>query len=57
MAADASSGGQSSLRRLRSLYEAIVNREEQGESLSRLLPSGVAEMMREQGASRARRRS
>ena len=50
MAADASSGGQSSLRRLRSLYEAIVNREEQGESLSRLLPSGVAEMMREQGA-------
>ena len=50
MAADASSGGQNSLRRLRSLYEAIVNREEQGESLSRLLPSGVAEMMREQGA-------
>ena len=49
MAADASSGGQNSLRRLRSLYEAIVNREEQGESLSRLLPSGVAEMMREQG--------
>jgi class 3 adenylate cyclase len=50
MAADASSGGQNSLRRLRSLYEAIVNREEQGESLSRLLPSGVAEMMLEQGA-------
>lgn len=50
MAADASSGGQNSLRRLRSLYEAIVNREEQGESLSRLLPSGVAEMLLEQGA-------
>ena len=49
MAADASSGGQNSVRRLRSLYEAIVNREEQGETLSRLLPGGVAEMLREQG--------
>ena len=49
MAADASSGGQNSLRRLRSLYEAIVNREEQGETLSRLLPGGVADMLREQG--------
>jgi class 3 adenylate cyclase/DNA-binding NarL/FixJ family response regulator len=49
MAEDASSGGQNSLRRLRSLYEAIVNREEQGETLSRLLPGGVAEMLREQG--------
>lgn len=50
MAEDASGGGQSSLRRLRSLYEAIVNREEQGETLSRLLPGGVAEMLRQQGA-------
>ena len=49
MAEDASSGGQSSLRRLRSLYEAIVNREEQGESLSRLLPGGVADMLRRRG--------
>ena len=49
MAQDASSGGQSSLRRLRSLYEAIVNREEQGETLSRLLPGGVAEMLRRTG--------
>jgi adenylate cyclase len=49
MAEDASTGGQNSLRRLRSLYEAIVNREEQGETLSRLLPGGVAEMLREQG--------
>jgi len=49
MAEDASSGGQNSLRRLRSLYEAIVNREEQGETLSRLLPGGVAQMLREQG--------
>lgn len=50
MAEDASSGGQNSLRRLRSLYEAIVNREEQGESLSRLLPGGVADMLLRQGA-------
>jgi len=50
MAEDASSGGQNSLRRLRSLYEAIVNREEQGESLSRLLPGGVADMLRRQGS-------
>jgi len=49
IAEDASSGGQSSLRRLRSLYDAIVNREEQGETLSRLLPGGVAQMLREQG--------
>ncbi|HYA45256.1 MAG TPA: adenylate/guanylate cyclase domain-containing protein [Acidimicrobiales bacterium] len=50
MAQDASSGGQSSLRRLRSLYEAIVKREEQGETLSRLLPGGVADMLRSRGA-------
>jgi class 3 adenylate cyclase/DNA-binding NarL/FixJ family response regulator len=49
IAEDASAGGMSSLRRLRSLYEAIVNREEQGESLSRLLPGGVADMLRRQG--------
>lgn len=49
MAEDASSGGQNSVRRLRTLYQAIVNREEQGETLSRLLPGGVAEMLREQG--------
>jgi class 3 adenylate cyclase/ActR/RegA family two-component response regulator len=49
IAEDASSGGQNSLRRLRSLYDAIVNREEQGETLSRLLPGGVAKMLRDQG--------
>jgi adenylate cyclase len=49
LAQDASGGGQSSLRRLRMLHEAIVNREEQGETLSRLLPGGVAEMLRSQG--------
>ncbi|MGH8996429.1 MAG: adenylate/guanylate cyclase domain-containing protein [Acidimicrobiales bacterium] len=49
VAQDASTGGQSSLRRLRMLHEAIVNREEQGETLSRLLPGGVADMLRSQG--------
>src|SRR5438128_1604873 len=31
------------------LHEAIVDREEQGETLSRLLPGGVAEMLRREG--------
>ncbi len=39
----------SALRRLRLLHQAIVDREEQGETLSRLLPGGVAELLREQG--------
>ncbi len=38
IARQASTGGQNSLRRLRMLHQAIINREEQGESLSRLLP-------------------
>ncbi len=49
IAQEASTGGDMSLRRLRMLHEAIVNREEQGESLSRLLPGGVADMLKEQG--------
>jgi adenylate cyclase len=49
LAQDASSGGQTSLRRLRMLHEAIVDREEQGETLSRLLPGGVADMLRGHG--------
>jgi adenylate cyclase len=49
IAQQASTGGQNSLRRLRMLHEAIVNREEQGETLSRLLPGGVADMLRRQG--------
>jgi len=51
LAKDASSGRQSSLRRLRMLHEAIVDREEQGETLSRLLPGGVADMLRREGRS------
>lgn len=49
IAQQASSGGDMSLRRLRMLHTAIVNREEQGESLSRLLPGGVAELLKENG--------
>jgi adenylate cyclase len=45
IAQQASAGGQNSLRRLRMLHEAIVNREEQGETLSRLLPGGVADLL------------
>ena len=49
IAQQASTGGQTSLRRLRMLHEAIVDGKEQGETLSRLLPGGVAELVREQG--------
>ena len=45
----ATAGTSSSLRRLRMLHEAIVDREEQGETLSRLLPGGVAEIVRREG--------
>ena len=38
-----------SLRRLKQLHRAIVEREEQGETLSRLLPGGVAAKLREEG--------
>ena len=46
-----SAGTTGALDRLKTLRQAIVDREEQGESLSRLLPSGVAEMLRQQGRS------
>jgi adenylate cyclase len=46
----ASAGTSSSLRRLRLLHQAIVEREEQGETLSRLLPGGLAEKVRRDGA-------
>jgi adenylate cyclase len=49
LAHGASAGAESALRRLRLLHQAIVDREEQGESLSRLLPGGVAEMLRQHG--------
>jgi class 3 adenylate cyclase len=46
LARGASSGRQGALRRLRLLHTAILRREEQGETLSRLLPSGLAEKLR-----------
>lgn len=49
MAQEASSGSAGSLRRLRILHEAIVDREEQGETLSRLLPGGVADIVLREG--------
>jgi class 3 adenylate cyclase/DNA-binding NarL/FixJ family response regulator len=49
LAQQASTGTSSSLRRLRMLHQAIVLREEQGETLSRLLPGGVAEKLRREG--------
>ncbi|MBW3615057.1 MAG: response regulator [Actinobacteria bacterium] len=49
LAQDASAGVSGSLKRLRMLHQAIVEREEQGESLSRLLPGGLAEKLRQEG--------
>jgi class 3 adenylate cyclase/ActR/RegA family two-component response regulator len=49
LAEAASAGVQGALRRLQMLHHAIVEREEQGETLSRLLPGGVAEKLRTEG--------
>lgn len=49
LAEGASSGTGGALRRLRMLHQAIVDREEQGETLSRLLPGGLAEKLRTEG--------
>ena len=49
LAQHASSGAEGGLRRLRLLHQAIVEREEQGETLSRLLPGGLAEKLRMEG--------
>jgi class 3 adenylate cyclase/ActR/RegA family two-component response regulator len=50
LARGVSSGADGSLRRLRLLHQAIVDREEQGETLSRLLPGGLAEKLRVEGS-------
>jgi class 3 adenylate cyclase/FixJ family two-component response regulator len=50
LAQEASGGTHGALQRLKLLHKAIVDREEQGESLSRLLPGGIAQKLREQGA-------
>ena len=47
LAKGASAGQEGALRRLRLLQKAIVDREEQGETLSRLLPGGLAERLRD----------
>jgi class 3 adenylate cyclase/DNA-binding NarL/FixJ family response regulator len=46
LARGASAGQAEALRRLRMLHTAILQREEQGETLSRMLPSGLAEKLR-----------
>jgi adenylate cyclase len=46
LAHDASAGQEGALRRLRLLQKAIVDREEQGETLSRFLPGGLAQRLR-----------
>jgi class 3 adenylate cyclase/DNA-binding NarL/FixJ family response regulator len=46
LAAGVSAGDRAALDRLRLLHQAIVDREEQGETLSRLLPSGLADKLR-----------
>ncbi len=46
LAAGVATGNPAALNRLRLLHQAIVDREEQGETLSRLLPGGLAEKIR-----------
>ncbi len=49
LAEGVSAGTDGALQRLRLLHQAIVDREEQGETLSRLLPGGLAEKLRRDG--------
>ena len=49
IAEGASHGEMGALRRLKMLHQAIVEREEQGETLSRLLPGGIAEKLKRDG--------
>jgi len=46
LASEATTGNSTALRQLRLLHSAIVSRDEQGETLSRLLPGGVADLVR-----------
>jgi class 3 adenylate cyclase/DNA-binding NarL/FixJ family response regulator len=48
LAESVSAGSDGALRRLRQLHQAIIDREEQGETLSRLLPSGLAAKLRQE---------
>jgi len=49
LAEDVSAGNGAAVERLRTLHQAIMEREEQGETLSRLLPGGLAEKLRREG--------
>jgi class 3 adenylate cyclase/DNA-binding NarL/FixJ family response regulator len=49
LAKEASAGREGALRRLRLLQKAIVDREEQGETLQRMLPGGIAERLLNRG--------
>jgi adenylate cyclase len=49
LASDVGRGDERALERLRLLHRAIVEREEQGERLSRLLPTGLADEVRKGG--------
>ena len=51
LAAGVSSGNTSSINQLKTLQRAIAARAEQGEELSRMLPGGVAERLRQGGHS------
>jgi class 3 adenylate cyclase len=46
LATQATGGRDAGLRNLRRLHQAIVDREEQGERLSRMLPGGISERLR-----------
>jgi class 3 adenylate cyclase/ActR/RegA family two-component response regulator len=50
LAEGVSAGTAGALDRLKRMHAAIVSREEQGESISRLLPTGVADRIRARGA-------
>jgi adenylate cyclase len=54
LARGASEGEEGALRRLRLLQQAILEREEQGETLSRMMPRSVAEKLRSDPAARQR---
>jgi len=49
LAEGVSAGTEGAIQRLRLLHRAIVDREEQGETLSRLLPGGLVEKLRRDG--------
>ena len=54
LAQQASSGTSAALEKLKMLHNAIVQREEQGDTLSRLLPGGVAEKVLREGRTTGR---